>query len=122
MGNTARSITVFGIYLTLTGLALVIIPNIILPLLGLGTTTEIWIRVVGLLTLILGGYFLNSVRTNDDSFYRATIYARLVFFTGIAVFVLSGLASPLLVLFGLIDLAGAAWTWTSLRGGNTGRA
>ena len=78
--------------------------------------------MVGLLTAILGGYFLNSVRTNDDSFHRATIYARLVFFTGIAVFVLLGLASPLLVLFGLIDLAGAAWTWTSLRAGNTGRA
>jgi hypothetical protein len=122
MGKPARSIMVFGIYLTLTGLSLAIIPNIILPLLGLETTTEIWIRVVGLLTLILGGYFLNSVRNNDSIFYRATIYARLVFFTGIAVFVLLGLASPLLVLFGLIDLAGAAWTWMSLRAGNTSRA
>jgi hypothetical protein len=71
--------------------------------------------VVGLLAVILGGYFLYSVRYEDRVFYRATVYARIVFFAGITVFVLLGLASPLLVVFGLIDLAGATWTWLSLR-------
>jgi hypothetical protein len=115
MDNSARSITVFGIYLAASGLSLVFIPNAILPLLGLPTTTEVWIRVVGLLAAILGGYFLYSVRYNDRIFYRATIYARLVFFTGVTAFVLFGLAGPLLIVFGLVDLAGATWTWLSLR-------
>lgn len=115
MNNAARSITVFGTYLAASGLSFVFIPNIILPLLGLATTTDIWIRVVGLLATILGGYFLYSVRHDDRVFYRATVYARVVFFAGITAFVVFGLTSPLLVVFGLIDLAGAAWTWLSLR-------
>ncbi len=115
MNNTARSITVFGIYLAASGLSFVLIPNTILPLLGLPTTTDIWIRVVGLLAVILGGYFLYSVRYDDRVFYRATVYARIAFFTGVTVFVLLGLASPLLAVFGLVDLAGATWTWLSLR-------
>lgn len=115
MSNAARSIMVFGIYLLASGLSFVLIPNTILPLLGLAATPDVWIRVVGLLAAILGGYFLYSAYYDDRVFYRATIYARIVFFTGITAFVLLDLASPLLVVFGLIDLAGATWTWLSLR-------
>jgi hypothetical protein len=115
MSNPARSITVFGIYLALSGLSFMAIPNIVLPLLGFAATSEVWIRVVGLLAAILGGYFLYSVRYDDRHFFRATVYARLAFFSGVTLFAILGLGSPLLVLFGLIDLAGATWTWLSLR-------
>jgi hypothetical protein len=115
MSNLARSITVFGVYLLLAGLSFIFIPNVVLPLVGLPTTTEIWIRLVGLLTAILGMYFLHSVRYDDRHFYRATLYARLIFFTGVTLFVIFKLGSPLLIVFGLVDLAGAAWTWTALR-------
>ena len=115
MLNPARSITVFGIYLLLSGLSFILIPNLILPLFGFAATTEVWIRVVGLLAAILGFYFLYSVRQADHRFFRATIYARLMFFTGLVLFALLGWGSPLLVAFGLIDLAGAAWTWVALR-------
>jgi hypothetical protein len=115
MSNLARSITVFGVYLLLAGLTFIFIPNIVLPLAGFPTTTEIWIRLVGLLTAILGMYFLYSVRYDDRHFYRATLYARLIFFTGVVLFVIFKLGSPMLIAFGLVDLAGAAWTWTALR-------
>ena len=115
MSSPARSITVHGIYLILSGLSFVLVPNFVLPLFGFAPTSEVWIRVVGLLATILGGYFLYSVRVDDRSFYRATIFARLAFFTGITLFALLGLGSLLLILFGLIDLAGATWTWLSLR-------
>lgn len=115
MSNSARSILVFGIYLIVSGLSFIFIPNVVLPLFGFAATTEVWIRMVGLLAAILGMYFLYSVRHDDRLFFRATIYARLIFFGGVAAFALSGWGSPMLVLFGLIDLAGAAWTWLSLR-------
>lgn len=115
MSNSARSILVFGIYLSLAGLSFFFIPNLILPLLGFAATTEVWIRLVGLLTTILGMYFLYSVRTGDRLFFRATLIARLMFFTGVLLIVLLGWSSPLLILFGLVDLAGAAWTWLALR-------
>ena len=115
MSNPARSITVFGIYLAIAGLSFFLVPNMVLPLMGFPTTTEVWIRLTGLLTAILGMYFLYSVRYDDRQFFRATIIARLIFFTGVTTLVVFGLASPLLVAFGLIDLAGAAWTWFALR-------
>ncbi|HEY2982267.1 MAG TPA: hypothetical protein VGJ22_13865 [Anaerolineales bacterium] len=115
MSKAARSITVFGIYLGFSGLSFIFIPNIFLPLLGFPATTEVWIRMVGLLALILGMYFLYSVRYNDRLFFRATIIARLMFFTGVTAFALLGWASPLLIVFGLVDLAGAAWTWLALK-------
>lgn len=114
MSNAARSITVFGIYLAAIGLGFFFVPNLILPLLGFATTGEVWIRLTGLLTAILGMYFLSSVRHNDAAFFRATIYARLIFFAGVAMLVILGWASPLLIAFGLLDLAGAAWTWRAL--------
>jgi len=114
MSNAARSITVFGIYLAVFGVLFFFIPNSILPLLGFAATTEPWIRLTGLLTAILGIYFLYSVRNSDVVFYRATIYARLIFFAGVTTLVILGWASPLLVLFGMVDLAGAAWTWWAL--------
>lgn len=115
MSNPARSITVFGIYLAISGLSFVLIPNTILPLFGFPTTTEVWIRVVGLLASILGIYFLYSVRHDDHHFFRATVLGRIVFCIGVITFALLGWGSPLLIVFGLIDLAGAAWTWFSLR-------
>jgi membrane-bound ClpP family serine protease len=115
MLNVARSIAVFGIYLALSGLAFIFIPNVILPLFGFAATAEVWIRVVGLLAAILGFYFLYSVRHADHHFFRATVYARLMFFTGLVLFALLSWGSPMLVAFGLIDLAGAAWTRVALR-------
>lgn len=115
MSNTARSITVFGIYLAVSGLSFILVPNFVLPLFGFAATNEIWIRVVGLLALIVGMYFLYSVRHADRHFFRATVYGRLMFFTGVTSFALLGWAGPLLVIFGLVDLAGAAWTWLALR-------
>ena len=115
MSNPARSITVFGVYLALTGLSFVFVPNLVLPLFGFPTTTEVWIRLVGLLTAILSLYFLYSVRHADKRFFRATVPARLLFFAGVTSLAILDLGSPLLIVFGLVDLAGAAWTWLALR-------
>lgn len=115
MSQASRSIQVFGLYLALVGLSLAAAPNTVLPLLGFPTSAEVWVRMVGLLTLIFAYYFIHSVRYDDRTFYRATVTARVVFFSGATLFVLLGLSGPMLVAFGLIDLAGAAWTWSALR-------
>ena len=68
-----------------------------------------------MLVLLLGFYYLQAARTELTGFFRWTVYARstvIIFFT---VFVLLGYASPALILFGAVDLAGAIWTALSLR-------
>jgi len=115
MKNPALSITVFGVYLLVNGLGFVSIPNLLLPVFGFATTTEVWVRILGLLTVILGMYFLYLARPDQRRFMQASVYARLIFFTGVTAFALLKIASPMLVAFGLIDIAGAAWTWLALR-------
>ncbi|MGH2453616.1 MAG: hypothetical protein ACRDF5_07615 [bacterium] len=115
MRNPVLTITVFGTYLVAVGLSFVLIPNLLLPLFGFPTTTEVWIRIVGLLTVILGTFFLYCARPDQRRFFQATVLCRILFALGLVVFVLLGLGGPRLILFGLADLAGAAWTGLALR-------
>ena len=120
MSRWTLSIVVFGCYLAVVGLALAVVPDVSLPLLGLARSTDAWVRIVGVLTGILAFYFLNSARVDDLTFIRATVVARIVFFIAVTTLVTAGLAASRFVAFGLIDLAGAAWTWLALRGREPG--
>ncbi len=58
MTRAAQSILYFGIYVVLTGLALLVVPNLLLSLFGLESTTEVWIRVLGCVVIALGSYYV----------------------------------------------------------------
>ncbi|MEJ2189565.1 MAG: hypothetical protein P8Y93_09150 [Acidobacteriota bacterium] len=115
MSKSAFSVFVFSIYLFALGATLVAIPNVLLQLFGLPETGEVWIRVVGVLVLVLGYYYQGAARGELTDFLRWTVHARLavlVFFTAFAVI---GLVSPVLVLFGTVDAMGGLWTALALR-------
>jgi uncharacterized membrane protein HdeD (DUF308 family) len=105
---------VFGVYLAANGAGFFLAPALILPRLGLPAPADEWIRIVGILSAILGMYFVYCAQPGQRRFFQATVIARLMFFSGVLSLVLLGLAPPLLVLFGLIDLAGAGWTQYAL--------
>ena len=115
MKRAARSILVVGIYLLLLGAALIAAPNLVLAPFGLPPTSDVWLRVVGVLVLVLGHYYVQAARHDLVPFYRATVPARVFVFLCFVAFVLFGLVKPPLILFGAIDLAGAAWTYFALR-------
>lgn len=110
---------VFGVYLAIAGTAFAVAPDAVLPLLGFPVPTDAWIHLVGLLTAILGMYFVYCARPEMRRFFVATVIARCMFFTGIVAFALGGLVSPLLVSFGVVDLIGAAWTLVALQASRT---
>lgn len=115
MSNSARSVFVFGLYLAGLGIVLLVAPNFMLGLFSAPSTTEVWIRVVGMLTLFLGFYYTQAARKEMTDFFRWTIYPRstvILFFTA---FVLLGFAEPSLIMFGGVDLLGAIWTGLALR-------
>jgi len=105
---------VFGIYLVASGISFAGVPAIALPLVGLAMPADVWVRVVGLLSAILGMYFLYCAQADQRRFFQATVIARLMFFSGVTTFVLIGLASPVFVLFGVVDLLGAGWMQLAL--------
>jgi len=115
MSRSAISILVFGIYLVFLGALLVILPNPLLGLVSLPPVTDVYLRLAGMLILILAFYFIMAARSGFTPFFRWTIVARLaagLFLTG---FILAGLARPVILLFWLGDLAGLLWTWWALR-------
>ena len=114
MSRAAKSVLVFAVYLFALGAVLLLAPNTLLSLFGMPEVQDVWIRVVGVLVLLLGYYYSGAARAEFTPFLRWTVYARgsvMVFFS---LFVLAGLAPRTLLLFGAIDLVAAIWTHRSL--------
>ena len=121
MTPAARSVQVFAIYLVLLALVLLLAPNLLLRAVGLPPTSEVWVRVVGMLVAFLGVYYWIAAATDLVPIFRATVLCRLTVPVFFLVFVLAGWARGPLLLFGIVDAAAALWTWASLRG-STARA
>ncbi|MCP3921752.1 MAG: hypothetical protein GY714_04125 [Desulfobacterales bacterium] len=114
MSKSARSIFFYSLYLVVLGLFLILVPNILLNLFRYPETSEVWIRVVGMLVILLGFYFFHSAINDLRVFFQATVYARAsvpVFFVS---FVLLDFAEPVLILFGAIDGLSGLWTQLAL--------
>jgi hypothetical protein len=115
MRNSARSVLIFGWYLVGLGSALLTIPNLLLGIFGLPMTSDVWIRVVGMLVLCLAFYYIQAARHGLTPMLRWTVYVRSGVFVFFGAFVLLGFAGAPLALFGAVDLAGALWTYWALR-------
>ena len=115
MSKSAQSLFVFSIYQFILGLILLVLPNVLLNLFFLPETNEVWIRVVGMLVLILGFYDFQASKNEMINFFQWSVYARAMVPIFFIVFVLLDFAPPVLILFGIFDAAGALWTHLSLR-------
>ena len=115
MTPAAKSIHYFSFYLILMSLTLMLAPNILLTTVGMPETAEVWIRVVGLLAGVLGVYYFITAKYNYVQLIKATVFTRIGVILFFTLFVLLQYAHPMLIGFGLIDLAGAIWTYTALK-------
>lgn len=97
------------------GAILMVAPNLLLTILGITHTDEVWIRVVGFLAALLGFYSLMAARSDDRDFMAATIPGRSGASVFFIVIVVTGLAPPVMLLFAAMDAAGVAMTWVGLR-------
>lgn len=118
MSNGAKSMLVYGIYYLGAGATLLIIPNVFLGMLGLPPTDEVWIRVIGMLLFLLSFYYILGARNELRVFFKWTVYTRGSVFIFFIAFVLLGFVKPVLILLGVIDLAGAIWTALTLKSSN----
>ena len=115
MSPAARSLHVFGQYLVGAGALLMLAPALLLGPLGIPVPGDAWVRVTGMVVLILGLYYVIGARAELLSFMRASVPVRAAVPLVLATFVAAGLAPAALLLFGTIDAAAALWTWLALR-------
>jgi hypothetical protein len=75
----------------------------------------VWIRVLGAIITILGFYYLFAARHETRDFFWMTVWRRPAVIVFFIAFVLLDLTKPILILFGVVDLLGAGWTFAALR-------
>jgi hypothetical protein len=101
-------------YVGLTGIGLIFTPNLILNLFGIAPTNEIWIRILGVLVFVLFILYPAIAKSRNEALIKATIYGR--FFAATSIIVLAIIyGAPTLILFALVDLATAIWTYFELK-------
>ena len=115
MSRSAFSAKVFAIYLFIAGAVLVAAPNFLLSIFRLPATSEVWIRMMGVIVVNIGLYAWVAARHEDKHFLEASVYTRVIFFGAVTTFAALGLASPMIILFGVADLLGAIWTHFALK-------
>jgi len=115
MTSAGKSVYYFGFYLLILGIVLTVVPNILLSTFFLPETNEVWIRVVGIIVFNIGLYYVFMAPVNQALFYTLTIYTRALILIWFIVFVLIGWAPAPLIMFGLVDMAGAIWTFIAMR-------
>lgn len=113
MSKATFSARVFAVYVFAVSSVLIVAPNVLLSMFGIAPTHEVWIRVAGVLAFNIGIYAW--VCAGVRLFLQASVYTRALVCASSVVFALLGLVSPMIVLFGLVDLAGGIWTWLALK-------
>ena len=115
MSKTAFTIKASCCYILALGLGLALVPNLVLSLLRMPPTNEVWIRVLGVVILNIGIFFWVAAHTEAIALFRASVYVRPLALLWFGAFVALGLVSPVLLVFGLIEAAGALWTWLTMK-------
>ncbi|MES2103173.1 MAG: hypothetical protein V4634_04080 [Pseudomonadota bacterium] len=115
MSKSAFSAKVFAIYLLTVGATLVVAPNFLLSIFRIPPTSEVWIHVVGVTVFMIGVYAWVAAKHENKAFLEASVYTRFLVFVAFVTFAVIGLASPMIVFFGLADLLGGIWTHFALK-------
>jgi len=115
MSRSAMSVFVFSIYLFILGFVLVVTPDTLLRVFSFPEADGLWIRVVGMLVIILGFYYSHAAHADLRPFFVWTVIGRVSILLFFMAFVAAGLAPPALILFGVVDFVAAMWTLVAIR-------
>ena len=115
ISKSAFSVFVFGIYTVILGLSFLFFPNFCLSVLGMKTTEEVWIHIVGWCAFWIGVYYVVAACSEARAFIRCTTYSRPTLIVFLAVLVMLHMVEPVIILIGAIELAFAIWTIWALR-------
>ena len=117
MQKTYKSLYGQLAYALFSGLQLLFIPNTLLAMFGLPLTNELWIRVLGMVVLAISFYYYAMIHHGTPQVVRATVYGRLFFCAGLIAFVLLGMGDKPLIIFAVIEIGLALWTWQEVKKG-----
>ena len=115
MTHSAKSVLVFGVYLTLVGATLLIIPNVFLTVIGVANTSEVWIRLSGILLMALSVYYIVAARHKLSIIFKVTACIRCTIIFFFSAFVYLQMMESVMLIFAAFDFAGGAWTYFAMK-------
>ncbi len=92
-------------------------PGFLIGFLDLGTSNDIVIRILGMVLVFYGYFYMRSSREGKKykNFYMWTVHTRSAAIVFLSIFVLLKLAPPIVIAFGAFELLGALWTLLELK-------
>lgn len=115
MSHVARSVYAASVYVIGLGIGLILIPDVVLGLFGMPPTQEVWIRMLGMMSVFVGLFQLQGARAELRSFFHLSVILRLSVLGFVLAFIITGLAAPIFILVATVDVLGAGWTWFELQ-------
>ena len=115
MNPACRTIFLFGFYPLFAGLSMVIAPALPLEILGWPIEGLDWIRMLGVVTMIVGYYYLRLGSSDVLAFCRYSAQMRCLIPFVFVLMVLAFDMNPIYVGLTAVDFLGGLWTWSALR-------
>jgi hypothetical protein len=100
-------------YMAFTGAGFLFMPKLVTSLLQLGPAEEVWIRVVGLLALLLCTYYYAAIKNESLWFARASVWGRYGFCIALSALALM-FGLPMLIAVAALEAGLAIWTHSAL--------
>jgi len=113
----SKSVFFFGIYIIITGLFMLLFPDVILGIIGLDISGSVVVRLLGMMLVFYGYYYIRAgiAGSKMTSFYWWTVHTRFSAIIILSSLALFHLAPPVVIAFGVIEMLGATWTLIELR-------
>lgn len=109
------SVLIWGLYLLLLGTALVLVPARLFTLFQLPYGSGFGERMLGVLTLVLGLYYVLAAVQHNTALYRWKLYGHALGVALMSAMILVNAAPPSLLSTAAMDVLAGAWTWRALR-------
>ncbi len=118
MSKAALSVFIFGIYLIFLGITFLFFPEMMFAILAEPNPPDIVSRVLGMVFVLFAYIYIRSALDDGEGmakFFMWTVHTRASVIVFLIIFAALGLTSPIIIVFGVIDLAAAIWTFWALR-------
>lgn len=97
------------------GIALLFLPNIILPLFNLPVSGESWLNLLGFVLMCSSYYYIRSALSGNVQFALYTTHTRFAAPLVVVYLISTGKADWHFLSFGIVDGLGGLWTWYELK-------
>lgn len=116
MTKSALSVYLYGLFLIAgVGFPFLVMPHFALGQFGLAAGDEMWVRLVGVLSAVMGGFYVMAVQADLERFYAWTVPARFVTAAFHVAMAALGHVGPAILIFAGFDAIAGALTWLALR-------